>query len=265
VYRNLSVVFVLGAALISPVTLTGGNAIAAEIGVVVLHGKNGTTRPKSPTGSFIESLKAAGFEVEASTMPWGRGRRYDETFEDSMEEIDEAVDDLRDDGAELIFVAGHSIGANAALYYGATRDGLAGIIALAPGHVPDIPDFQAPLGDSLARARAMVAAGDGDDSDDFKDMNQGAVMAIDVDAVIYVSFFDPTGNAVMPKNAAGLRPGTALLWINANDFMKRLGRDYAFSKAPPNPMNKYIEMSASHKGLPAAARKKVIEWIQSFN
>ena len=103
-----------------------------------------------------------------------------------------------------------------------------------------------------------------DDSDDFKDMNQGAVGEIDVDAAIYVSFFDPSGNAVMPKNAASLRPGTALLWINANDFMKRLGPDYAFSKAPPHPLNEYIDMSASHKGLPAAARNKVVKWIRSF-
>jgi dienelactone hydrolase len=58
-----------------------------------------------------------------------------------MEEIDRAVARLKSQGAKKIVVAGQSFGANAAIGYGARRDGLAAIMAIAPGHVPERPMF----------------------------------------------------------------------------------------------------------------------------
>src|SRR5713101_7164519 len=44
---------------------------------------------------------------------------------------------LKSRGAKKIILIGHSLGANAAIGYAATRGPLAAVIALAPGHLPE--------------------------------------------------------------------------------------------------------------------------------
>jgi len=99
--------------LLAGVTFAGVPAVAGEkIGVVLMHGKNRTASEKSPIAKFAYALEVADFIVA---------------------EIDRAVANLKDKGASKIVVGGHSLGANAALGCGARREGLAGILAIAPG------------------------------------------------------------------------------------------------------------------------------------
>jgi len=113
-----------------------------KVGVLLMHGKWGTSLPRSPIGKLAEALESEGYLVAAPDMPWSRDRGYDKTYEESMSEIDEIVKELRNRGATKIVVGGHSIGANAALGYGARREGLAGILAIAPGHIPEVKGYQ---------------------------------------------------------------------------------------------------------------------------
>ena len=108
----------------------------------------------------------------------------------AMKEIDAAVEDLKSDGATMIVVGGHSIGANAALAYGARRDGLAGVLAITPGHIIEIAGFQDKMDSDYERAREMVAAGKGGDEGEFKDFNQGRSSTLSTTAEIYLSWFD---------------------------------------------------------------------------
>jgi len=138
---------------------TGFPAQAGEkIGVVLMHGKGGTAKARSPVGKLAAKLEGAGFLVAAPDMPWSRSRGFDKSHKDSMKEIDAAVEDLKSDGATRVVVGGHSIGANAALAYGARRDGLAGVLAIAPGHIIEIAGFQDKMDSDYKRAREMVAA-----------------------------------------------------------------------------------------------------------
>ncbi len=185
-------------------TLTPSQTVKAEpiagekIGVVLMHGKGGT--PSSQLSSLDSALRGAGVIVENNLMPWGRGRIYDKTYQDSMIEIDEYVNKLKAQGAKKIVVAGHSIGANAALGYGATRDGLSGIIVIATGHFPETSGFQAKLNGSAVKAKAMVDAGNGEKTGSFKDINIGSQANANVSANIYHSWFSQTGPADVLSN-----------------------------------------------------------------
>src|SRR5688500_20047890 len=121
--------------LLSCVIGLAGAANAAEFGVVLLHGKSGS--PSRHIASLASALQGKGYLVSTPNMPWAGNRMYDATFEQAMAQIDREFDSLRQKGAKRLVVAGLSMGANAALGYGASREGLTGVIALAPGHAPE--------------------------------------------------------------------------------------------------------------------------------
>lgn len=238
---------------------------AEKIGVVLMHGKGGTALPRSPIGGLVDYLKANGVLVEAPEMPWSRDRRLDRSYEGAMSGIAAAVKRLRDEGATRIVVGGHSMGGNAALGYGARRDGLAGVMVIAPGHTPELAGFQDKVDSDWRRAKAMVDQGHGDDSAEFHDVNQGRVTTGYFKARIYLSWFDPSGPAVMPENAAHLRPGTALLWVVGDkDRMFERGKGYAFDRAPSNPKNEYVVVKGGHKETPENAKVEILNWLRSL-
>ena len=236
-----------------------------KIGVVLMHGKWGTSSPNSPVGGLTEFLSGNGLLVSSPDMPWSSDRGLDKSYEDSMNEIDEVVNELRSKGATKIVVGGHSIGANAALGYGASRDGLAGILAIAPGHVPDVRGFSKKMDNDWQRAQEMVNSGKGTEVTEFKDFNQGRQSEKDIQASIYLSWYDPEGSAVMPTNVANLKEGTPLLWIiGENDRMYNRGPDYAFSNAPEHPKNAYVVVDGGHKDTPETGQDKILNWLNSL-
>lgn len=238
---------------------------AGSIGVVLMHGKSGTSKPASPVGVLAEFLSGKGILVATPDMPWSRSRMLEKSYEDSMAEIDSAVAELKAQGATTIVVGGHSMGANAALGYGASRDGIAGIMAIAPGHIPEDDNYQSGLGHDWKRAKKMVDAGKGSETAQFNDRNQGQDSTINATADIYLSWFSPNGDAVMPKNASRLKPQTALLWIiGEQDSMMDRGRGYAFSKAPSHPKNAYVVVGGGHGATPKKGKKEILDWLKSL-
>lgn len=57
---------------------------------------------------------------------------------DAMNEIEKEVTKLKANGAKSVFVAGHSLGANGAIGYGAHNSNIDGVVAIAPGHVSEL-------------------------------------------------------------------------------------------------------------------------------
>ncbi len=238
-----------------------------SIGVILMHGKGATARPTSPIGQLAETLESAGFIVIAPDMPWHRSRIWDKSFEESMMEIDEYVTELKSKGANKIVVGGHSIGANAAIGYGARREGLAGILAIAPGHNPNLKEFQSRIDHDYKRARKLVDMGKGNEVGDFKDFNQGRTSEVSAKAKDYLSWYDPEGPAVMPENAANLKPGAALMWvIGEKDAMLRFGRgkNYAFDRAPSHPKSIYIVVPGGHRVTPPKGEDEIINWLKGL-
>jgi hypothetical protein len=87
IHRYLRLVPLLFAA----VMLTWGGVTpafsAGKIGVVLMHGKTGTAKPKSFIGPLVAKLKEADILVEATDMPWSRSRYLAKDYEESMAEI----------------------------------------------------------------------------------------------------------------------------------------------------------------------------------
>jgi hypothetical protein len=68
------------------------------------------------------------------------------------------------------------------------------IIALAPNGAPEqLVRLFPQVAESVAQARAMVAAGSGDQPASFTDLNIHGPFPVDTTAAIYLSFFDPAG------------------------------------------------------------------------
>ncbi len=251
-----------------------------SLGVVLLHGKEtfslgpvgGGSRAGSKVSSvspadyiapLVSALKKAGFRVSAPAMPWTLTHPYDQSWEQAMDLVGHAAAALRADGAARIVVGGHSLGANAALGYAAADGGVAGVIALSPGHYPDRPGARV-VDASIERARSMVSAGKGNESATFEDLNVGKTGNIRTTAANYLSFWDPGGHAVIARNVAALPPGTPLLWVFGEDdpLTARIGPRYAFNKAPPNPLNHYLVVPGGHLETPATAAPAVITWLK---
>jgi pimeloyl-ACP methyl ester carboxylesterase len=240
----------------------GARAAENDVGVVLLHGKGGL-----PSGNIRElagALQSRGYLVSAPTMPWAKDRIYDASYEDAMGEIDRELETLRQKGAKLVVVAGHSLGANVALGYGARRSGLGGIIALAPAHSPESPIFSKRIGSDVKRARGLVATGKGKEKQPFSDLNQGSLMEVNATAEVYLSWLDPDGPAVMPRSAAAFKAPTPLLIVNGSGDRTAAGKDYIFDKAPPHPKSSFIIVSTDHFSVPSAAIEEVAAWLAAL-
>jgi pimeloyl-ACP methyl ester carboxylesterase len=258
-------------ALAAAISASGlpGAALAANLqgfGIVYLHGKAGW--PGGLNGGILSSLEDEGALVAKPEMPWSFRRRYAATYDQAMAEIDAVVADLKAKGATRIVVIGHSLGANAAIGYAARHSDLAGVVALAPAHLPEAERMRSFVSDAVARAKELIAAGQGDVPQTFPDMAQGIPLIATATPVVYLSMFDPDGPAVIPKNAAAMgaamRP-VPLLWVVGKlDPIDRRGPEYAFDAGAKNPKSRYIEVFAGHLTTPLAARKQVVEWINSL-
>ncbi|NQV47562.1 MAG: alpha/beta hydrolase [Rhodospirillaceae bacterium] len=242
-------------------------AVAAEkTGIVLMHGKWGTTKSKSPVVVLGKALASKGYLISTPEMPWSESRLYDKDYEATMAEIDKAVAGLKAKGATRIIVGGHSMGANAAFGYAARHDGLFAVLALAPGHVPSEKGQKKDYGMYVATAKKMVSSGKGKTKEKFTDINQGKKKTLNIPAEVYLSWFDPDGPANMPNNVASLKPGVALLWLTGDKdgFHKRGSKGFAFNKAPANPKSAYVVVSSGHGDAPKKGEKEIIKWLDSL-
>jgi pimeloyl-ACP methyl ester carboxylesterase len=246
-----------------------------KIGIVLMHGKQGVplgqtglVENKTPMGArLVADLKDAGYLIAQPEMCWSRRRGLDKTFDECLAEIDVAVADLQRRGATRIVVGGQSQGGNAAIAYGARHPELTGIIGMAPADDPTPKLRRSEIRSAVAKAQRLVAEGKGDERADFDDVNTGAngtfSITITTTPNIYLSFYAPDSSAVMPPNAARLQ--MPLLWIAGDDDpSQRGGPSYAFDKAPPNPLNRYVKIHATHLGTPDVGRQAILAWLSEF-
>jgi pimeloyl-ACP methyl ester carboxylesterase len=235
-------------------------------GIIYLHGKAGW--PGALNGGILSALEDEGALIAKPEMPWSLHRRYDATYDQAMAEIDGVVAALKANGAKRIVVIGHSLGANAAIGYAARHPDLAGVVALAPGHLPEAGRMRSFVAEAVARAKKLLAAGEGEVPQTFPDMAQGIPLSATATPAVYLSMFDPDGPAVIPKNAATIGAAShpvPLLWVVGKlDPIDRRGPEYAFDAAAKNPKSKYVEVFAGHLTTPLAAVKEVVDWINSL-
>lgn len=244
--------------------LGAASAVSAEdkVGVVFLHGKGMPAQYKN----FLGFLEGKGFLVSAPEMPWSKSREYDKPYNEGLNEIDAAVATLRAQGAKYVLIGGHSMGGNAALYYGTERK-VDGLFLLAPAHIPQSDLFRNAFAASVMRAKAQVASGKGAERATFDDMelSGGGSYTIKTTATAYLSYFDPESAANMERTVAKLAPNIPLFMVvssNENPNIRAV-EDQVYP-AIPGDKKKLLEVGAPHRQVPVAAQEQVTSWLETF-
>ena len=233
-----------------------------SIGVVFLHAKWSAPHTVK-VAPLVDEMRSAGMWVVQPEMPWSRNRNYNASYGDAMLEIHNAVKTMRNRGVAVVFVGGHSFGANAAIGYAARYSDIDGVIAVAPGHLPDINARGNLYGDSVDRAEQMIKEHREDELADFIDTNQKKKAIVRMSAKNYVSYFKPNGQAVIPLNISKMNKNTALFWVvGEKDKVSWMGKHYAYNKAPFNQLNEYLETSGGHRQTSIIAKHEIVEWIK---
>ena len=74
---------------------------------------------------------------------------------------------------------------------------------------------------------------------------------------------DPIRPRLGQVNAPKLR--APLLWVAGSaDPSQKEGPEFAFAKAPENPLNKYVKVDADHLGTLKASKDVVISWLKDL-
>ena len=223
---------------------------------MLLHGKTGS--PAQFAG-MAAMLNETGYGVEMPEMCWSARRIYDQPLDKCFADIDVAIARLKVDGFDSIVVGGHSLGGLVALAYGASHEGLAGIVALAPDGEPGDFNRHAKVAASVGRATAMAAAGHGGDTVTFTDRVLGRDFTIHATPRAFLSFLGP---------GSSLRPGRLLpalkapiFWAAGTKDTSQTGAAALFATAPPDDLNRFLSLNASHMGTPGAALLPLIDWL----
>jgi len=232
---------------------------ADQIGVVLMHGKQSAPAEHA---ELAAALAGSGFVTDVPEMCWTARRIYGRAYGDCLREIDAAIARLKQKGATVFVVAGHSLGANGALGYSAITKGLKGVVALAPGHRPEVLSRRPEVAASLASARKLVAAGRGDIASRFTDFNGDFAIAVAATPNAYLSFLAADSPAIMPNNAARLT--APLLYIVGTGDPLQRGPAEIFERAPPHPLNRYLTVRAGHFDTSAASAPAVIAWLKEL-
>jgi pimeloyl-ACP methyl ester carboxylesterase len=250
-------------ALVLMAALVMGNAWADNktCAMILMHGKWGQPINLAVFARHMEAV----CDTQLIEMPWSRRRNYDQPYQVAMAEIAAQVKSLRDKGYSRVLLAGHSFGANAGLAYMASVGDVDGVIALAPGHAPELM-YRRGIGKvAVDQARTWVAEGKGSEMLDMDDFNQGQRRLMRMRADVLLSYFDPEGLGHMPLSASRFKRSVPLLWvIGMADPLYAQGSAFAYDRAPPHPASKYLVVQADHMGTPDVAAGQVLEWVKGL-
>ncbi len=248
------------AALLAVICIAACSAFAAsDIGIVLMHGKQGS--PDRLITGLAARLEGAGYRVDRPEMCFSGRRIYDLAHQDCFRDIDAAVGRLRAAGVRRIVVAGLSLGGNMAIGYGATHDGLSGVIALAPAGDASTMLRNPSVGAAIQQAQA---ARNQTTPMSFADINTGRPQfTVTTTPAIYLSFHAPGSLADLTVSTPRLH--APLLWVAGEaDPTQQSGAGHAFAKAPPSPLNRHETVAAEHRGTADAAGEVVLAWLAAL-
>lgn len=249
--------------LLCPFMLASAKAAPNDIGIVLLHGKQGS--PSSMLG-LAQDLRAAGYKVATPEMPWSQRRELDVAYPEALREIETAAATLLKEGAKDIVVGGHSFGGNGAIAYASSGRTALGIFALSPGHVPERGNFRKTAAPGVERARALVAAGTPQEKAWFPDLNQGQSRQIRTTAAAYLSYFDPDGVAAMPKSAAAIpHPVPIFIAVGDSDVIAGYAETAIYQAAPRHEKSVYLAQAGDHMNTIRIATPALVKWLQALS
>lgn len=232
-----------------------------SIGVVILHGKGGG--PKGLVRKLAEALQERGMKVRNLAMPWSGQRNYDVSPDAGQEEVARALAELQREGAQRLFLVGHSQGGVFALHL-AARLPVAGVVAVAPGGNVASSIFEQQIGAHRARARELVAAGRGAEVQAFAD-SEGSKGTNEVRtrADVYWAWFDPAGVMNQERALRALPAQLPVLYVAPTGDYPALRRvnPGMFALLRSQPLTRYLQPDASHVRVPTVAREAIADWL----
>jgi esterase/lipase len=232
------------------------------MGIVIMHGKAGS--PSKHVADLAKALKKAGYLVANIEMPWSGKRNYDVSTEAAEMEIEKALASLRADGAQKVFVSGHSQGGGFALHFGGKHQ-VDGIICIAPGgNISDrSPVYNKFLAPSIEKAKQLVAEGKGDKKTTLKDYEASRnTYSIKTVPSAYLTWFDPNGAMSMFRAAKQMNSQVPVLWMVAEKDYPQLITLNAqiYPNIPSNPLSRTYTPKSDHLGAPEASIEEIIRW-----
>jgi pimeloyl-ACP methyl ester carboxylesterase len=242
-------------------------AQAGAIGIVLMHGKQGSGRVAG-LQDVASKAQSAGMKAVVPDMPWsGSGwEKISVTPDQVFGLIDGYAAQLRGQGATRIVVGGSSLGANMALAYAVSRQNVAGVVMAAPGHQPGFFYNSNPaIREAVDRSGEMVRAGQGGQPFSGPDNNQGSNLSLSTTAAVYNAWMSPRGAASMQVQAPNLPANIPLmLIIGTKDPAFRSAEETIYKPAAKNPYSKYLVVEAEHRNTDHAAAARIVDWIKAL-
>ena len=223
-----------------------------------------------------------GFLLTSPQCAWSKFKQYNLTVDESLKKapppgatsgvyqrnigcVTSRIKWLKSLGAEKIVVLGKSLGANAAIRAGVVIEGIDAIVAMAPGHRPEMHKMRLKHEADVSHAREKFNSGNGQEIYLYLDSNQGDEKDVEVSAENYLSWFDPEGKAVMELNAPKIKGNIPFLWIaGESDFISDGTGKYIYDSVPPNPKSKFIYVEGGHGDVRENGRDIIIDWIKAL-
>ncbi len=202
--------------------LASAASAQSRTGIVLVHGKQGSEHNLQ---SLADALTAAGYAVERPEMCWSRRRIYDRAVPRlPARHRRRGGTAARGRAPRPSSSPGRASAAMRRWAYGARRDGLLGVIAMAPAPAMEFISRRPDIGESVAKARQMVAQGLGELRAVFKDVNLGEAFEVATTANIYLTFLSPelARRDARQRREAESAPARGLRPVRFNPAQRRL-------------------------------------------
>lgn len=238
-------------------------------GYIFIHGKHsGCEYDDRPLYKLATSFKTK-YLVNFETYPWGVAvadkKLYPRIFEDCVNQIEQSIKNLTEQGADRIFLVGHSLGGNACLYYATLRTNFTGIVLLAPAHNLHINSYSQLHKSSVEESKRMIDNGQGDQIGHFIDMwTEGDLHVIETQAKTYYSVMNDAGSANMQLNAHKILNPIDVLCISGTEDMtqKEFGRT-VYNLIPKTDRSKMVIVKGDHTSI-CEREELIADWCNTL-
>lgn len=234
-------------------------AATPRLGLVLLHGIGGAGASMEP---LAERLREPGWLVRTPDMPWSQAGAFGEPVAAAEARVVRELAALREAGAQRLVLAGFSLGGFFAAHM-AGRVPADALVAIAPNGGADMKK----LDDQLERARALVAAGRGQERTTLMDadvVGDGRTPLVGTRAATYLEWYEPRGVMNWDGVWQRLRPGLPVLLVVPRRDLANLRerKDALWEGLPPHPAHRLYQPWTDHLGAPLASAGETVRWLR---